>query len=490
MSYSYTVKQGDTLNGIAQQHGFSNYKDAGVSSVPSGNFDLIKAGETITLNNHDPNNVKSFGSTPSVISSNDNKQQFATDSGKIDNVAGAFDASILGTKPEDKIPKEDLASFKKANPTLSFKEEDLKKYNEANGVSSDPLFNSLDKAQKEQDVKLEADKIAKKQEYETLYQTSLSAIDATAKATIDSINTTYNKRINEQNRINRINIDRTKAYGLANGGQYTPMDFGDAITGKELEASDKISALESERTSLIAQAKSARDSGASKLLRDKLNDLTKIDEDLRKQLKEVADESEKKYKVLRDIRVEEEKKQKERQTKALKQVSDLAPAFSKEYETMSPKDKDAFIQKIVAQTGLDYASVYSSIESSIMKSQTDALTLAGKKQDLKLKEANTAKAWRTPAPKTTTTPEGFKGTIPTTFTGESDYNAKRAEFVRLNGTKGASHWDAVFPKDPITKDPVYTKAEAPKVTPPAKSKTFDANTMFKSNSGKTYNLPY
>lgn len=474
MSYNYTVKKGDTLNTIAQAHGFSNYKDAGVASVPSGNFDLIKEGETVTLGNYNPNEVKSFGTTPSVISSKDNQQQYVKDSGKVDKIAGAFDASILGKTTTTETPKTETKTTE----------------TEVDKGSGDPVFDALQKGVKEQEVKMEAERVAKKAEYESLYQTSLSAIDATAQATINSINTSYDKRINEQNRINRMNIDRTKAYGLANGGQYTPIDFGDAITGKELEASDKISALENERTSLIAQAKSARDAGQSKLLREKLNDLDKIDNDLRTQLKAVADESEKRYKVLRDIRVEEEKKAKERQVASLKRVSDLAPSFKDDYSKMSPEQKDTFIKQIATQTGLDYASIYSTIESSLLKNATDIATLDQKKATV----ANTWKNVNKPVTtKTTTTPAGFKGTIPDSFTGADDYNAKRAEFVRLNGTKGASHWDAIFPKDPITKDPTFTisKTPAPTITPEKKkSSTFNAKTMFASStpSGIKYNI--
>jgi len=45
----YIVKKGDTLNSIAQGAGFENYKKAGITSVPSGNFDLIRPGEKIQI---------------------------------------------------------------------------------------------------------------------------------------------------------------------------------------------------------------------------------------------------------------------------------------------------------------------------------------------------------------------------------------------------------------------------------------------------------
>lgn len=46
---TYTVKQGDTLNAIANQYGYTNYKDAGLVAK-SGNPDLIRPGETFSIN--------------------------------------------------------------------------------------------------------------------------------------------------------------------------------------------------------------------------------------------------------------------------------------------------------------------------------------------------------------------------------------------------------------------------------------------------------
>lgn len=49
MAEQYDVKAGDTLNSIAKKYGFSNYKEAGINSVPSGNFDLIRVGDKINI---------------------------------------------------------------------------------------------------------------------------------------------------------------------------------------------------------------------------------------------------------------------------------------------------------------------------------------------------------------------------------------------------------------------------------------------------------
>ena len=72
MALKYKVQQGDTLNKIASQFGFDNYKKAGISSVPSGNFDLIRPGEEITLGNvQGGGDVSPIKTTPPALGSTD-----------------------------------------------------------------------------------------------------------------------------------------------------------------------------------------------------------------------------------------------------------------------------------------------------------------------------------------------------------------------------------------------------------------------------------
>lgn len=47
----HIVQTGDTLNMIAKKYGFLNYIEAGILSVPSGNFDFIRMGDVITIRN-------------------------------------------------------------------------------------------------------------------------------------------------------------------------------------------------------------------------------------------------------------------------------------------------------------------------------------------------------------------------------------------------------------------------------------------------------
>lgn len=435
MPFTYTVQKGDTLNSIANRYGFKNYKEAGVSAVPSGNFDLIREGEQVTLGNYDPNTIKTFSSTPPVVSSVDNKAEFLNNSDKITKIDNAFSSIYAG---KDKTTTDTSKTTTNANGTTTTTTDTTTE------TSGDPVYDALLKQNKEQAIKYEEEKAQKKANYESLYQTSLTNLDATAKATIDRINTSYDKRIKEQERINKLNIDRTKAYGLANGGQYTPIDFGDAVSLREQEASDKITSLESERTDLINQAKTARDNGASQLLRQKLQDLDKVDADIRKQLQEVEAESDKRYKMLREIRTAEETKAKERRDKAVAQITALAPMYSAQYEKMTPEEKNAFILQIVNQTGLDYATTYGAIEGGILKKKKDTLDLEGKSLEVKKKVKDLYKANN---PTTKVTPEQMSADAPMSFASDEDFQNQMSAFVRKYGSTGATYWDKLYKKD-------------------------------------------
>ena len=113
MPISYTVKQGDTLNDIASSYGYKNYKDAGVSSVSSGNFDLIRPGEVVNLGNAsktlvEPNvykvgNVyqdstgKTINYTPVMQSTTQQDTKDEETSAKIDGLTGTKPNTPNGT---------------------------------------------------------------------------------------------------------------------------------------------------------------------------------------------------------------------------------------------------------------------------------------------------------------------------------------------------------------------------------------------------------
>lgn len=385
MAFKYTVQASDYkgLNDIVKRYGFSDYKAAGVTSVPSGNFDLIRPGEVIDIGNYDPSKITGINSGSPVISSVDSQAQFRDNSGKLDTQKG----SLIDLSKKDTAGKTGTGTAITSTERTPF----ATGTKDANGVISttgDPVLDKLNAYEIEQKGKFNVESERQKAEYSALFNTSLSNIDATANATIANINASYDKRLKEQGRINDINIGRVKAYGLSNGGQYTPISFGDAVTAREQEAADQISALEGQRNSLIAQAEAARQTGKAGLLRQNMDDLAKINTQLNLNLKNVAEESEKQYQLLRDIRKEEETKHQAAVTEMKTKLAALAPQYLDDYNGLDDKSKDTFLTNLANQTGLDYATVFGIMQGATTSAANAALDTKKKETDIKKTEAS------------------------------------------------------------------------------------------------------
>lgn len=254
-------------------------------------------------------------------------------------------------------------------------------------ANTDPIGDQLSKWEKEQREKFDKESAQKRLDYESLFNTSLAAIDSATAATIQNIKQSYDKRVNEQRRINDLNISRSKAYGLAGPGTYTPISFSDAVSVREEEAAAKISSLENERTALLAQANAAAQSGKTALLRQHMDDIGKIEDQLNKNLQRVQQEAEKQYDVLRALRQKAEDDHKNLLDEAAKRFAAVASTFLGDYDGKDQSGKDAVIRQIMNTTGLDYATVFGQLE----KASADAKTLAAKSAKDAQKETVTVK---------------------------------------------------------------------------------------------------
>lgn len=87
MAKEYIVTKGDTLNDISQRFGFKNYKEAGITGYASGNPDLIRPGERLTIGNY-----KADAGTASRIGSGvSNDAAAMINAGQDDDIANAPD---------------------------------------------------------------------------------------------------------------------------------------------------------------------------------------------------------------------------------------------------------------------------------------------------------------------------------------------------------------------------------------------------------------
>lgn len=451
MPFTHTVQQGETLNQIANKYGFRNYRDAGVNSVKSGNFDLIGVGEQITLNNYDPNKVQTSGSpTPSVISSTDNAQQFNDNKAKLDTIL----AGRNQTTDEKVDDSNTYSSLAEAEEALKRKANTDTTTDTNTGLINDPLYT---KSRADDRAKIDdatQKMIADKNDYLSSINTRLADIDAVTRSTIDRISLTAEKRIKEQERINAINTDRVKAYGVGGSAMYQPIQFSDAVSERERKGAEEINNLERLRDQAITEAENAGRLGKSDLLDEKLKGLAEIEGKLNSKLQEIEKESDAQYELLRTLRKEKEA---ERLAK-VKEVQDRLRAFvalnKEEYQDLTPEEIEGKIAEVMKASNLSYSEAYNAIMDGIQTNLDDEKARAEIdriKADTKYKEeqANTQKSQQYKNYKSANETEEssvakMSADIPDSFASVEDAEAQRQAFIKKYGKTGATHWNSIF----------------------------------------------
>lgn len=342
MPTKYTVKEGDTLNSISQKLGYKDYKDGGVTSVPSGDFDLIRPGEIIDFNGS-TNNVGGFEQTTPLVTSKDSEQQFKKDGQDLDSI---MNPSLLEDDGED--------------VELGFEEEGSGDFK-----TGDEDFDAYTKSANTAKLKSENEAKEVLLEYDSLYKTELANIDARTRASTREIKRSFVQRINEQKRINKVNVDRVKAYGLSNGAaQYTPLMWSDAITERERKGAEEISGLERERQDLIDAAKAAQSEGNAALLSQKIKDYNSVKDKLNKRLDEIQKDSEAQYKLLRELREEQEQDFQDKKDEALKRLQAYYKLNPDEIENLSPEEKESLVNAISTKYGFENYEILGVVESA------------------------------------------------------------------------------------------------------------------------------
>lgn len=442
MAFKYKVQSGDTLNSISASHGFSNYKDAGISSVPSGNFDLVRPGDEIDLANYDPSKVKPIGVTSPVISSKDVAGEFNTNSAKVDSLTKP-PATGVDTKPTD-TTKPVVDPLKTSDPS---------KKDATTGDAITDFYMKWETEQKAKIQKAEEDKTLVENQ---LKSTSLALNDSTYQATISNISASYNKRLVEQTRINNLNIDRVKAYGLGgSGATIDPIGYTDAVSLRETEAADAITALDNERNNLLAQAKLARDTGEANILRTTLDRLNSVEEESRKKLQDLYTEVDRNTKLWRQARTDAETKHKEQvQNMLATATSKYAKKFG---ETKTPEEKDKLVKSIMEEYGImatdsdTYYKIFSALgtgASTIKKTAQDEAKATADLESTKAltakRKADAAKSWRSANGVDTTEETEMAKMVPSEFASKEEAGSAKTKLVTKYGDKGRKYWDSIF----------------------------------------------
>jgi len=375
---NYVVQKGDTLNDIASRFGYKNYKDAGITSVPSGNFDLIRPGETITLGGSN-NNVPGYQDTTPVVSSVDSSSQFKTDSEELDSVMNP--ATDTNGEETDEDAGAGNENDNNNNPNLT--NDGVTTDDNGNIVTGDPIFDRLqaDAFAESADAKAQAEEV--KEEYESLFSQELDAINERARTARREIRATFGQRIKEQQRINKVNTDRVRAYGLSSGqAMLTPIMWSDAVTEREREGASIIKDLRNQRQIAIDQANNARNQGRADLLTASLENIRNVEKRLNEKLDKIQAESEAQYELLVNMRKEQETEFRNKQIESLQKIQAFFSLNDEEYKNASPEEKTKLIEEIANKYGLKYHEVFSAIEEA---TQVDFDAEASRLENEKLK---------------------------------------------------------------------------------------------------------
>lgn len=185
---------------------------------------------------------------------------------------------------------------------------------------------------------------------ESLKSLQITNIDASYKAEVERIGTTYGKLIKQQERANKVAIDRRKAYGLSGPVMADPIGFTDAVSEAEKKAAESITALESERNSLLSQAKVARDRGEADVLVSTMDLINKVEQQAYNRLQDIQKDVEARAKAFQEQLEKEEKSQQER----VKRFVEAAQNYYLDSFRKAPtrEEKEKLVMSIMESNGI------------------------------------------------------------------------------------------------------------------------------------------
>jgi hypothetical protein len=375
MPYKYTVQKGDTLNKIAQRHGFENYKKAGIESVPSGNFDMIRPGETVTLANYqqpvqydttedhinyEKNNIRyeqNYGSGGAMGSSEFDKAQEGPNGGALTQVSevdmGDGTKVVVYSDGSQEVvgqKKEGTAQTTQENIDTRTKE-------------------ITDKYNKEIDYATsELDRIGAQQDQNT-------------NNLIESIKQTYASRIEIMEDLNNRSLQGERQVGIRSGrSRYTNQTNRDILTDTEKRGIDRVAKLEGEMLSLIVQAEQARTEEDIELFNERMDRLNEINDNMQN---EIVDMQKSAYDALDALR-EEQKAATEEEEAQMQLLYDRseesAPAIAEAlggYE--SDEERAEFLLAYSEKTGIPMEVLISDVQSYVNDREEQELDLKNTK---------------------------------------------------------------------------------------------------------------
>ena len=238
MAQTYSVKSGDSLNQIAKQFGYSDYKQAGITGF-GNNPDLIKPGQQLNITG------TPLTSNP-VVSSSNSRSQFMRDSNDLGNMLSRYyPQNQQNNNNNTPTPGGSSGSSNApSSPGANNENATIDNY-------SDPYTQALDKMKVNQDV-----------------------------ATQNLINTIQAKRANRGNEITQ-SYERYKQGLMLLGVQSENIQSSpDIVMGNIQQAENariaKLQELDQEEATAMLEATMAQDEKDFKLLKDRMDYIKEI----------------------------------------------------------------------------------------------------------------------------------------------------------------------------------------------------------------------
>lgn len=179
------------------------------------------------------------------------------------------------TDYESMVPPEDLAAFKKANPNIPFDAEEydhwkngpfegeVVKTNQGSGSSNTYGNSGLSPEEEEAYAQKVALTEATAAKYETFYNDLQKDTEVEIQTAVQNIMTTFNNRLKRMEQANAGIIANTQTAGIRSGQARHMTENYEGTVGEALDdAAARISSIEADKASLIAQAKNTAYSNA------------------------------------------------------------------------------------------------------------------------------------------------------------------------------------------------------------------------------------
>jgi hypothetical protein len=390
MPYKYTVQKGDTLNDISQKYGFKNYKEAGVESVPSGNFDLIRPGEEITIGNYEQpvqfdtsadyttyeQNSKKFGDKYGTMGSSDfDRAQESPNGGDLTGSNGEGGAVSV-------VSEVDMGNGTKTVVYSDGTTQVIGGGGTQQTEEKDPIQAQYESGLNETTQKAK-DKAA--QVTNTL-NTIRNNVSANTQALIDSINATFDASIKVMEDANKRLLAGKGVVEQRTGRSRYVNKISEGIITDEIQQGEmRIADLNAQRLSAIAKAEQYQNEMDIDLFNSEMDYLNDIEKNMNDEIANLLTGVQEQYKNMREeVKAQEEAESAARQL-AMEQVSNALPAFASAYSGYSDDEKIAFVSEVAKQYGVDPNELHGMIVEAVQQSDMDEL----EKQEMLLDMENT-----------------------------------------------------------------------------------------------------